>query len=468
MSVNNLNTVHEQVDIDVDIDDSAPHEHATPDSMVTTSSYGGIDEHITQETEASFKTSKRATGKKRRRSPDLELLEENLAQGITTSETSEPNPKKRVLPPRKVGTLASVLADEVAADQAAMLAPAISGETTILLTSDESLLETCDFVEDDEVGTDEDLIKASNDDKEIPVPSFRVVNEDIGSGLRSKAQEEDISDVSYEKRHRKHELAEKKLRNREREKLAYERYQQQLAVEKLRNTDSKSLISIAALRNKDATNDASKLQIAHQKLLKEAEDTLAIYDSFGLGGKKRKIDALVNEGEVKVSEEPDAKKTRLRGSKSTASSNLDDVASKPKEETTRITRSRKKNDELASSAVTKKLAKAPLKGKKGQNIAPSSTTTALTVIQPPPTGERVTSFVRPYTGMASGSRKSSRSAFAFGERVPSRHMTKKDFILPVTMFGEIMNQREQLRTLEEQEQLRQSEEYKMPSEGSGA
>ncbi|CAG8446598.1 8214_t:CDS:2 [Funneliformis caledonium] len=449
MSVNNLNTVHEQVDIDVDIDDSAPHEHATPDSMVTTSSYGGIDEHITQETEVSFRTSKRATGKKRRRSPDLELLEENLAQGITTSETSEPNPKKRVLPPRKVGTLASVLADEVAADQ---------GETTILLTSDESLLETCDFVEDDEVGTDEDLIKASNDDKEIPVPSFRVVNEDIGSGLRSKAQE----------RHRKHELAEKKLRNREREKLAYERYQQQLAVEKLRNTDSKSLISIAALRNKDATNDASKLQIAHQKLLKEAEDTLAIYDSFGLGGKKRKIDAIVNEGEVKVSEEPDAKKTRLRGSKSTASSNLDDVASKPKEETTRITRSRKKNDELASSAVTKKLAKAPLKGKKGQNIAPSSTTTALTVIQPPPTGERVTSFVRPYTGMASGSRKSSRSAFAFGERVPSRHMTKKDFILPVTMFGEIMNQREQLRTLEEQEQLRQSEEYKMPSEGSGA
>ncbi|CAI2168841.1 4713_t:CDS:2 [Funneliformis geosporum] len=459
MSVNNLNTVHEQVDIDVDIDDSAPHEHATPDSMVTTSSYGGIDEHIAQETEASFKTSKRATGKKRRRSPDLELLEENLAQGISTSETSEPNPKKRVLPPRKVGTLASVLADEVAADQ---------GETTILLTSDESLLETCDVVEDDEVGTDEDLIKASNDDdKEIPVPSFRVVNEDIGSGLRSKAQEEDISDVSYEKRHRKHELAEKKLRNREREKLAYERYQQQLAVEKLRNTDSKSLISIAALRNKDATNDASKLQIAHQKLLKEAEDTLAIYDSFGLGGKKRKIDAIVNEGEVKMSEEPDAKKTRLRGSKSTVISNLDDVASKPKEVTTRITRSRKKNDELASSAVTKKLAKAPPKGKKAQNIASPSITTALTVTQSSPTGERVTSFVRPYTGMASGSRKSSRSAFAFGERVPSRQMTKKDFVLPVAIFGEIMNQREQLRTLEVREQLRQSEEYKMPSEGSG-
>ncbi len=72
-----------------------------------------------------------------------------------------------------------------------MLVPAISGETTILMTSDESLLETCDVVEDDdEISTDEDIIKANNDDdKEIHVPSFRVVNEDIGSGLRSKAQE---------------------------------------------------------------------------------------------------------------------------------------------------------------------------------------------------------------------------------------------------------------------------------------
>jgi hypothetical protein len=54
------------------------------------------------------------------------------------------------------------------------------------LTPDESLLETCDVIEDDE---DDDIIKANNiDDKEIPVPSFRVVNGDI-SGLRSKAQE---------------------------------------------------------------------------------------------------------------------------------------------------------------------------------------------------------------------------------------------------------------------------------------
>jgi hypothetical protein len=55
-----------------------------------------------------------------------------------------------------------------------------------LLTSDESLLETCDVIEDNE---DEELIKTNNiDDKEISVPSFRVVNGDI-SGLRSKAQE---------------------------------------------------------------------------------------------------------------------------------------------------------------------------------------------------------------------------------------------------------------------------------------
>jgi hypothetical protein len=252
--------------------------------------------------------------------------------------------------------------------------------------------------------------------------------------------------------------------------LAYERYQQQLAVEKLRNTDSKSLISVAALRNKDATNDASKLQIAHQKLLKEAEDTLAIYDSFGLGGKKRKADATINEGEGKVPEEPEIKRTRLRGSKSISIINSDDVPPKPKEETsTRITRSRKKkNDELASKAstITKKPAKAPLKGKKAQNSVIPSTTTASAVSPMLSTADRVTSFVRPRTGMASGSRKSTRSAFAFGERVPTRLMSKKDFVLPDIIFGEMINQREQLRTLEIQDQRLQSEEYKISSESS--
>lgn len=109
MPRNTLDTALDQVDIDNDVD-SVPHERDTPES---TSSSGGNDEHNLQET----KTSKRAVGKKRRRSPALELLEENVAQSIAVSETSEPNPKKRVLPPRKVGTLASVLADEVAADQ---------------------------------------------------------------------------------------------------------------------------------------------------------------------------------------------------------------------------------------------------------------------------------------------------------------------------------------------------------------
>ncbi|CAG8705216.1 18888_t:CDS:2, partial [Acaulospora morrowiae] len=291
-------------------------------------------------------------------------------------------------------------------------------------------------------------------------------DEDVGSGLRSKAQEEDISDAAYEKRHRKHELAEKKLKNRERERLAYERYQQQLAVEKLRNTDSKSLISVAALRNNDATNDASKLETVHKKLLKEAEDTLARYDSLGLGGKKRKTDVSSNntEGESKVTEEPECKKIRLRGSRRTSNANSDDVPSKMKAETPiRVTRSRKRNEKQSNennvnkTITIKKSVKALPRAKKVRKSITSSS-----IDRPSPTlstHQRVVTFIKPNTAMPSGLRKSSRSALAFGHRIPTKSLTKRDFTLPIMIFGEMMRERENLRLIEYQQQLEASKEY---------
>src|SRR5438105_2549854 len=122
----------------------------------------------------------------------------------------------------------------------------------------------------------------------------------------------------YEKRHRKYELAEKKLKNRERERLAYERYQQQLAVDKLRNMEMNRLIPIAALRHEGASSsssssntlDASGLEVMHRKLLREAEDTLKRYDELGLGGKKRMTEINYNNISSGNTTESETKKPR--------------------------------------------------------------------------------------------------------------------------------------------------------------
>ncbi|RHZ89831.1 hypothetical protein Glove_9g32 [Diversispora epigaea] len=455
---------------------------------------------------------KRPVGKRRR-------TNEGVAgpSSSSSSSTSAACPKKRILPPRKVGTLASVLAEEVAAGQE----ESITGDTYIMLTSDENISQTCDIFEEKGVDIGEETIMTNKEEEttmtnkeeetimtnkvvveeeeeEIQVPSFKIWEEDVGSGLRSKAQEEDISDAAYEKRHRKHELAEKKLKNRERERLAYERYQQQLAVEKLRNTDSKSLISVAAFRNNDVTNDMSKLETVHKKLLKEAEDTLARYDSLGLGGNKRKADMSSNntnntEGESKNTE-PEIKTTRTRGSRRISNTDSDDAPPKAKmlkvETSTRVTRSRKKKNDKqeAGSSITKtqkttKITKtgkvqSPVKESR-KSIAPTSKNPSKNTknkssnespAPPPPpppiVRQRVTTFIAPNTAMPTGSRKSSRSALAFGSRISSKILVKREFSLPETIFGEMMKEREKLRTLEYQRQLDVVKENEVTTKGT--
>ncbi|CAG8443461.1 4113_t:CDS:2 [Diversispora eburnea] len=422
-----------------------------------------------------------------------------VAGPSSSSSSTAACPKKRILPPRKVGTLASVLAEEVAAGQE----ESITGDTYIMLTSDENISQTCDIVEEKGLDIREETTMTNKEEEtimtnkeeetimtnkivegeeeEIQVPSFKIWEEDVGSGLRSKAQEEDISDAAYEKRHRKHELAEKKLKNRERERLAYERYQQQLAVERLRNTDSKSLISVAAFRNNDVTNDMSKLETVHKKLLKEAEDTLARYDSLGLGGNKRKADMSSNntnntEGESKNTE-PEIKTTRTRGSRRISNTDSDDAPPKtktPKVETsTRVTRSRKKKNDKqeAGSGITKtqkttKITKTgkvqyPVKESRKSIVSTSKNISKNTKNKssnespapPPIIRQRVTTFIAPNTAMPTGSRKSSRSALAFGSKISSKILIKQEFSLPETMFGEMMKEREKLRILEYQRQL---------------
>ncbi|CAJ0875590.1 15131_t:CDS:2, partial [Entrophospora sp. SA101] len=195
-------------------------------------------------------------------------------------------------------SLANVLVEEVAAEEAAHYEEdVIDGNTLLLITTNNEILKTCEVIEGNDVGKDDRPVKNV---KEISTPSFKKW---IGDGNDDDGiNEEDISDKAYERRHKKFELSEKKLKNREKERLQYERYQQQLAVEKLRNTDSKTLMSVASLRsNEPANNDMIRLETVREKLLKEAEDQLARYDSLGLGGLGKGKNGVVND--IKIDDE---------------------------------------------------------------------------------------------------------------------------------------------------------------------
>ncbi|CAG8433785.1 11367_t:CDS:1 [Diversispora eburnea] len=58
---------------------------------------------------------------------------------------------------------------------------------------------------------------------------------------------------------------------------------------------------------------------------------------------------------------------------------------------------------------------------------------------------RVTTFIVPDTAMPTGPRKSKRSALAFGSRIPSKILIKREFFLPKSIFEKMMKEREAVR-----------------------
>ncbi|RUP25682.1 hypothetical protein BC936DRAFT_138823 [Jimgerdemannia flammicorona] len=209
--------------------------------------------------------------------------------------TAPATPQKRALPVRKTFLANAVLADLENEMTNISARPTVTGDHVLLLTEDVSLLENCDVMEGVEFGSPDEaemLKRIAN--KDIDIPSFCVIETRTRlkgkQPVRTNIVQEDTSDESYTKRHRKHELAEKKLKNRERERLAHELYQQQLTVEKLRNMDRGNLLSIAtALRRADGLpqKEAEDIDALHKRLLREAEDQLKRYEMLGLGDKRR-------------------------------------------------------------------------------------------------------------------------------------------------------------------------------------
>ncbi|KAI8093902.1 uncharacterized protein BX664DRAFT_385241 [Halteromyces radiatus] len=139
----------------------------------------------------------------------------------------------------------------------------------------------------------------------IPLPSsdiqpvFRIISQKRPTKAKSSS---DIttSDDYYLARHRKHEMEEKKQKNREKERLEHGLYQQQQLVERLKTMDKSTLASIVSslrpLQSNDSPSQETRqpytsmtpmdLERLHQILLQDAREQMYRYEKLGLGRKR--------------------------------------------------------------------------------------------------------------------------------------------------------------------------------------
>ncbi|KAI9285408.1 hypothetical protein BC943DRAFT_265479, partial [Umbelopsis sp. AD052] len=92
-------------------------------------------------------------------------------------------------------------------------------------------------------------------------------------------------DEAYLRRHRKHEMAEKKLKNREKERLRYDMQQQMRLVDRLKNMNRTNLLATLSSRlRRDGIGelDEAEIKSLHQRMIREAEELLMRYEALGL------------------------------------------------------------------------------------------------------------------------------------------------------------------------------------------
>ncbi|KAI1310530.1 hypothetical protein EDD11_003702 [Mortierella claussenii] len=342
--------------------------------------------------------------------------------------------------------------------------------------------------------------------------------EGVVVGGQNAAQEEILTDEVYEKRHRKQEMAEKKVKNREKEKLRHAMYQQQLVVEKLRHIDINRLMPISAFRSlssktvdqnphhgkelasphrEDSTQQTStptpvpvSISLAaakimqdeyHRRLLREAEENLRRYEQLGLGEHASTTTAnayspfsrtrnrlmsmqppsiTTNEGssrfnnpagrlmDLKMERKEKSHHQRSDSSASISRSESGDGRSRKRLKTMNPSSTDEHNSKDATASRSKpgaatsaNTATAPVislsKPRKisSQKTSSSSTVAAPTEVPPRPP-KPITTFIKPGSVIATGGRKSSRVALAFGEKVPI--LERVDFDLPMDLFGDLI------------------------------
>ncbi|KAG0294982.1 hypothetical protein BGZ96_000120 [Linnemannia gamsii] len=313
-----------------------------------------------------------------------------------------------------------------------------------------------------------------------------------GAGGPSVAQEENLSDEVYEKRHRKQEMAEKKLKNREKEKLRHAMYQQQLVVEKLRHMEVNRLMPISAFRSLQKTveleeqlreasasldsthhhysNNNISLAAAkimqdeyHRRLLQEAEENLRRYEQLGLADsanissapayspfsrtKNRLISMTADsDGQEQApisgyaGDSSDKKDRSIHNSHSNGLVANEGRRKRPK---TTDAHSDDAHDSASPQRRRKKLSASPAGAApsvhKNHTKTPASVVKPVVAVEPPRPPKPITTFIKPGSILASGSRKSYRVTLAFGEKVPS--LDRIDFNLPMEIFGDIIRER---------------------------
>lgn len=312
-------------------------------------------------------------------------------------------------------------------------------------------------------------------------------------GSSSAAQEENLSDEVYEKRHRKQEMAEKKLKNREKEKLRHAMYQQQLVVEKLRHMEVNRLMPISAFRSLQKTveleeqlreasasldnthhhHSSNNISLAaakimqdeyHRRLLQEAEENLRRYEQLGLADSanissapayspfsrtKNRLISMTTGSDGQEQAPVSGYASVLSDKKGRSSSHhshsdglvanegrrkrrkATDVHSDDAQDSTTPQRRRKKLSASPAGAVPT--------ARKSQTKVTVPAEKPVIVVEPPRPPKPITTFIRPGSILASGSRKSYRVTLAFGEKVPS--LDRIDFELPMDLFGDIIRER---------------------------
>ncbi|KAI8604963.1 hypothetical protein EDD21DRAFT_401643 [Dissophora ornata] len=254
--------------------------------------------------------------------------------------------------------------------------------------------------------------------------------------IEGDAQEEILTDEVYEKRHRKQEMAEKKVKNREKEKLRHAMYQQQLVVEKLRHMEINRLMPISAFRSLQKT-------IEQEQQLRESGGSGSGSGS-GAGSGTDEASApqqhapislaaarvMQDEYHRRLLREAEENLRSRKRVKTVDTTTADDQKGDASASATGRSKTKTSSAKSATTTTAASIASIPSSQKTSAHRAAE---------EPPRPPKPITTFFKPGSIFAAGARKSSRVALAFGERVPI--LERMDFELPKDGFGDLLLER---------------------------